>query len=129
MKLSRLVAYLNHLDQFDIKARAMMPLTELARLLVLSHRVVGINNTFKRFERLAELEPANAALYTQAGKAYEILMRTRALEGLSQDNSGRYISPDSLGKLQRQLLKNAFSPISELQEIVRIRFQLDYFRK
>ena len=118
-----------HRDQFDIKARAMMPLTELARLLVLSHRVVGINNTFKRFERLAELEPANAALYTQAGKAYEILMRTRALEGLSQDNSGRYISPDRLGKLQRQLLKNAFSPISELQEIVRIRFQLDYFRK
>ena len=118
-----------HRDQFDIKARAMMPLTDLARLLVLSHGVVGVNNTFKRFERLAELEPSNEALFIQAGKAYEILMRMRALEGLQRDSSGRYISPESLGKLQRQLLKNAFSPISELQEIVRIRFQLDYFRK
>lgn len=118
-----------HRDQFDIKARAMMPLADLARLLVLSHGVVGVNNTFKRFERLAELEPTNEALFIQAGKAYEILMRMRALEGLQHGNSGRYISPESLGKLQRQLLKNAFSPISELQEIVRIRFQLDYFRK
>jgi CBS domain-containing protein len=118
-----------HRDQFDIKARAMMPLTDLARLLVLSHGVVGVNNTFKRFERLAELEPSNEALFIQAGKAYEILMRMRALEGLQHDNSGRYIRPESLGKLQRQLLKNSFSPISELQEIVRIRFQLDFFRK
>ncbi|RIW18663.1 CBS domain-containing protein [Algoriphagus lacus] len=118
-----------HRDQFDIKARAMLPLTDLARLLVLSHQVVGINNTFRRFEKLAELEPNYAELFAQAGKAYEILMRMRALEGLQNQNSGRYIQPKSLGKLQRQLLKNTFSPISELQEIVNIRFQLDYFRK
>jgi CBS domain-containing protein len=116
-------------DQFDIKSRAMLPLTDLARLLVLSHQVVGINNTFKRFEKLTELEPGNAELFSQAGKAYEILMRMRALEGLQHRNNGRYIHPKSLGKLQRQLLKNAFSPISELQEIVNIRFQLDYFRR
>ena len=118
-----------HKDQFDIKSRAMMPLTDLARLLVLSHEVVGINNTFKRFEKLAELEPNNQELFTQAGTAYEILMRMRALEGLREGNSGRYIHSQSLGKLQRQLLKNTFSPISELQEIVRIRFQQDYFVK
>ena len=116
-------------DQFDIKSRAMLPLTDLARLLVLSHQVVGINNTFKRFEKLSEVEPGNAELFAQAGKAYEILMRMRALEGLQNRNNGRYINPKSLGKLQRQLLKNAFSPISELQEIVKVRFQLDYFRR
>ena len=116
-----------HRDQFDIKARAMLPLTDLARLLVLSHQVVGINNTFRRFEKLAGLEPNYAELFVQAGKAYEILIRIRALEGLQNRNSGRYIQPKSLGKLQRQLLKNTFSPISELQEIVRVRFQLDFF--
>jgi CBS domain-containing protein len=118
-----------HKDQFDIKARAMMPLTDLARLLILSHEVVGINNTFKRFENLALLEPNYTELFIQAGKAYEILMRMRALEGLKQGSSGRFINPKSLGKLQRQLLKNTFSPISELQDIVQIRFQLDYFSK
>ena len=109
--------------------RAMLPLTDLARLLVLSHQIVGINNTFRRFEKLVELEPSNAELFSQAGKAYEILMRMRALEGLQSKSNGRFINPKSLGKLQRQLLKNAFIPISELQEIVNIRFQLDYFRR
>lgn len=118
-----------HRDQFDIKARAMMPLADLARLLIFSHRAVKINNTFKRFEKLAELEPVNQELFIQAGKAYEILMRMRALEGLQNGNNGRYIDPEKLGKLQKQLLKNTFSPISELQEIVRVRFQLDYFLK
>jgi CBS domain-containing protein len=118
-----------HRDEFDIKARAMMPLADLARLLIFSHGVVKINNTFKRFEKLAELEPVNQELFIQAGKAYEILMRMRALEGLKHGNSGRYINPEKLGKLQKQLLKNTFSPISELQEMVRVRFQLDYFLK
>jgi len=116
-----------HRDKFDIKLRAMMPLADIARLLVLSHRVVGINNTFKRFEKLSELEPNYKDLFLEAGKAYEILMRMRAIEGLHSENSGRYITPESLGKLQRQLLKNTFAPIDELQKILRVRFQLDYF--
>jgi CBS domain-containing protein len=116
-----------HRDKFDIKLRAMMPLTDIARLLVLSYRVVGINNTFKRFEKLSELDTKNGELYLEAGKAYEILMRIRAIEGLNSKNAGRYIEPESLGKLQRQLLKNTFSPIDELQKIIRVKFQLDYF--
>jgi len=115
-------------DKFDIKLRAMMPLADIARLLVLSYRVVGINNTFKRFEKLADLEPNYRELMLEAGKAYEILMRMRAIEGLNSGSSGRYIQPEKLGKLQRQLLKNAFAPIDELQKIIQIRFQLDYFR-
>ncbi|MCS4436844.1 DUF294 nucleotidyltransferase-like domain-containing protein [Aquiflexum gelatinilyticum] len=114
-------------DKFDIKLRAMMPLADIARLLVLSHRVVGINNTFKRFEKLSELEPNYTELLIEAGKAYEILMRMRAIEGLKSGNSGRYIHPEDLGKLQRQMLKNTFAPIDELQKIIRIRFQLDFF--
>ena len=116
-----------HKNEFDIKSRAMMPLADLARLLILSHGVIGVNNTFKRFDRLVELEPNYEALFKQAAKAYEILMRTRALEGLKNQSSGRFIQPENLGKLERQLLKNTFSPISELQDIVKVRFQLDYF--
>lgn len=114
-------------DKFDIKLRAMMPLADIARLLILSHRLIGINNTFKRFEKMADIEPNYRELMLEAGKAYEILMRMRATEGLQEGNSGRYIQPEKLGKLQRQLLKNAFAPIDELQKIIRVRFQLDYF--
>jgi CBS domain-containing protein len=115
-----------HQDKFDIKLRAMMPLIDAARLLILSHNVLGINNTLKRFERLAELEPENREVFREAGKAYEIFMRIRVMEGLKSKDSGRFIQPESLGKLQRQLLKNAFIPIDELQKIIRIRFQLDF---
>lgn len=114
-------------DKFDIKLRAMMPLADIARLLVLSHKIVGVNNTFKRFEKLAELEPNYGELMLEAGKAYEILMRMRAIEGIKNQSSGRYISPEDLGKLQRQLLKNTFYPIDELQKIIKVRYQLDYF--
>lgn len=117
-----------HKNEFDIKARAMRPLADLARLLILSHGIVGVHNTFKRFEHLAKLEPIYEGLFTQAGQAYEILMRMRALEGLKSNNDGRFIHPESLGKLQRQLLKNTFTPISELQDIARVRFQLEYFQ-
>jgi CBS domain-containing protein len=116
-----------HKEKLDIKLRAMMPLSDIARIMILSHRVVAINNTFKRFEKLAELEPNHKELLIEAGKAYEILMRMRASEGLKSNNSGRYIDPSSLGKLQRQLLKNAFAPIDELQKILQVRFQLDFF--
>lgn len=116
-----------HRDKFDIKLRAMMPLADIARVLVLSHRVVGINNTFKRFEKIAELEPNHQELMLEAGKAYEILMRIRAIEGMRSLSAGRYIEPESLGKLQRQLLKNTFAPIDELQKIMKVRFQLDHF--
>ncbi|MCH7407844.1 DUF294 nucleotidyltransferase-like domain-containing protein [Belliella sp. DSM 111904] len=118
-----------HRDKFDIKLRAMMPLADLGRLLVLSHRVVGINNTFRRFEKIATLEPQYKELMLEAGKAYEILMRMRAIEGLKSGSSGRYIQPDALGKLQRQLLKNAFAPIDELQRIMSVRFQMEYFNR
>lgn len=114
-----------HQDKFDIKLRAMMPLVDAARLLVLSHQVVGINNTFKRFEKLAELEPQHREIFKEAGKAYEIFMRIRAREGIREGDSGRYVQPDNLGKLQRQLLKNAFVPIDELQNIIAVRFQLN----
>lgn len=114
-----------HQDKFDIKLRAMMPLIDAARLLALHHNLAGINNTFKRFEKLAELEPQHHEIFREAGKAYEIFMRIRVTEGMRSGNSGRYIDPDVLGKLQRQLLKNAFVPIDELQKIIAIRFQVN----
>lgn len=112
-------------DKFDIKLRAMMPLVDAARLLILSHGIADLTNTRKRFHKLAELEPAHAELFTEAARAYDIFMRFRTLEGLRADSSGRYIDPESLGKIERQLLKNAFYPINEIQKIIRVRFQLD----
>lgn len=116
-----------HKDEFDIKKRAMMPLSDAARLLCLSHGVVHIKSTLGRFQKLSELEPKNAALYQDAAQAYTILMRHRALSGLRNQDSGRYIKVGDLKKLEKQVLKNAFLPIREVQELISVRFQSAYF--
>jgi len=115
-------------DEFDIKLRAMMPLTDAARILILSKKLGKINNTFERFEKLAEVEPQNKELYEQAAEAYEILIRYRALQGLENKDNGRYLNPANLTKMQRLNLRNSFRPIKELQSILQVRFQVSYFR-
>lgn len=115
-----------HKDEFDIKSRAMMPLADAARVLILNARVGKINNTFRRFEKLAELEPHNQELFEQAADAYEILMRYRALQGLKNHNSGRFFAPSELAKMERINLRNCFQPIKELQALLTTRFQLSF---
>ncbi len=116
-----------HRHEFDIKARAMMPLCDAARVLTLQNKLAGINNTFRRFEELARREPQNKALYEDAADAYEILMRLRTLQGLQQHNSGRFFNPAELSKMERILLRNSFRPIQELQSLLKTRFQLGFF--
>jgi len=116
-----------HADQFDIKARAMMPLTDAARVLVLHNKIARVNNTFRRFDILAEREPQNRELFEQASDAYEILMRYRTMHGLKNRDSGRFFNPSDLSKMERLQLRNAFRPIRDLQSLLTTRFQLSFF--
>jgi len=115
-----------HKDEFDIKARAMMPLADAARVLALQHKLEGVNNTFRRFEALIEKEPHYPDLMEQAGEAYEVLMRYRTWQGLQHGNSGRFFSPGDLSKMERLNLRNSFSPIRELHSLLSTRFQLAF---
>ena len=115
-------------DQFDIKARAMMPLTDGARVLALSEGIRDITNTAERFQKLAELDSGNRQLFELLAGEYEILMRFRAIHGLKHNNTGRYFHPDELNKRQRIMLKNCFEPIKELQSLIKIRFNFQLFR-
>ncbi len=115
-------------DRFDIKKRVMLPLADAARLLALNERLAGVNSTIQRFHKLAELEPQNAALYRDAAEAYESLIRIRGLMGLRRQDSGRYFKPSELSRLQRLVLRNSFRPVTDLQTLVRVRFQLNLLR-
>ena len=113
-----------HKNEFDIKSRGMMPLADAARVLTLNAKVGNINNTVSRFEKLAELEPHNKELFERAVDAYETLMRFRAMQGLLNHDSGRYLRPSELAKSERINLHNCFRPIKELQSLLVTRFQL-----
>lgn len=117
-----------HKDAFDLKLKAMLPLVDAARVLTLYHALVGINNTPQRFRQIAKLEPANAELFEEAAASFEILQGFRARFAISDGYIGRYISPDKLSKLERQTLRNIFSIISEVQQLLEVRFQLAYLK-
>jgi CBS domain-containing protein len=113
-----------HKDQFDLKSRALMPLIDAARLLILSYNIKNKNNTIERFTSLAELEPQNEDLYYSCIDSFKILLHHRTKQGLTNNNSGRYVDLDSLNKSERLKLKGCFKPIKDIQELIKIRFKL-----
>ncbi|MBC2840364.1 DUF294 nucleotidyltransferase-like domain-containing protein [Robiginitalea sp. SC105] len=113
-----------HKDFFDLKLRALMPLTDAARVLILSHEIKSINNTAERFAKLAELEPNNRELFLSCGYATKALLKFRAKQGLLHGDSGRYIALDSLTKEEKIKLKRTFKTIKEVQELIAVRFKV-----
>lgn len=116
-----------HKDKFDIKTRALMPLIDGARLLILSQNIKGINNTYLRFKHLAMTEPKFSEIYINCAEAFLTLSKLRTLEGLKNDDSGQYINLEELSKPDREKLKNCFTPIKELEELIKDKFQLTQF--
>ncbi len=114
-------------DFFDLKKRALMPLTDAARVLILSHRVKSINGTAERYEKLAELEPNNRELFLSCSYATKALLKFRTKQGLLHGDSGRYIALDALSKEEKIKLKRTFKTIKEVQELLAIRFKIATF--
>lgn len=113
-----------HKDMFDIKARAIMPLVDAARLLVLSKNLKSFNNTILRFQKLAELESQNKDLFNACADAFKILLRFRTIQGMNLGDSGRFIDLRSLSKSDKLKLKGCFGPIKDIQELIKVRFNL-----
>ena len=113
-----------HKDFFDLKRRALMPLIDAARVLILSHGIKGISNTWERYDKLAQLEPSNKELHLACSHATKVLLKFRTVQGLLHHDTGRYIALDRLNKIERMKLKQTFKTIKEIQETVSIRFNL-----
>jgi CBS domain-containing protein len=114
-------------NKFDIKTRALMPLIDSARLLVMGQNIRGINNTYQRFRQLAVEEPRRAETYLNCAEAFLTLSRLRALEGLKYDGDGQFINLEEMSKLDRERLKNALLPMKDLEEIIKDKFRLTQF--
>lgn len=113
-----------HKDFFDLKRRALMPLVDAARVLILSHSVKSISNTWERYEKLAELEPNNKDLYMACSYATKALLKFRTKQGLLHHDSGRFIALEQLNKEEKMKLKRTFKTIKEIQELIAIRFKV-----
>ena len=114
-----------HKDFFDLKSRALRPLVDAARVLILSHSVKGISNTWQRYEKLAELEPNNHELYLACSYATKALLKFRTKQGLLHHDSGRFIELEQLTKQEKMKLKRTFKAIKEIQELITLRFKVN----
>jgi CBS domain-containing protein len=111
-----------HEDLFNIKTRALVPITDSVRTLVLGKHIAGALNTIQRLKILADGDPNNEKTYNDLADSFEVFMKFKAQEGLKNHSSGKFIKIDELTKLDRLILRQSFNPISEVQKLLSIRF-------
>ncbi|QLE00315.1 CBS domain-containing protein [Galbibacter sp. BG1] len=116
-----------HKDFFNLKKRALMPLTDAARVLILQHKIKNINNTAERFEKLAALEPENKELYLSCSYSAKALLKFRTKQGLLHNDTGRFIELETLSKEEKIKLKRCFKSVNEVQELIKLRFKITPF--
>lgn len=117
----------NNKGLFDIKNRALSPLIASARLLTLNMSIKGINNTYFRFKQLAIIDSKNSEIYLNCAEAFLELYKFKVKEGLKNDNSGQFINIEELNKIDKDKLKNALTPMRELEDLIKDKFQLTQF--
>lgn len=117
-----------HKNHFDLKARALAPYADVARLLALQHSCEE-TSTIDRFEQVATKEAHYSTLLKDAANAYEYLLRLRMVAAIRQSGSGRWIRLSDLSPLERQILKKALIPLRELQRMLAVRFQTHWFQR
>jgi CBS domain-containing protein len=104
-----------------------MPLIDGARLFSLSYNIRESSNTFLRFKQLAIKDPKNSEIYLNCANAFLTLSKFRTLEGLKDDSSGQYINLQELSKSDKEILKSAFEPMEDLEDLIKNKFQLTQF--
>jgi CBS domain-containing protein len=73
------------------------------------------------------VDPKHSEIFMNCAEAYIILLKFRTLEGLRNDNSGQYLNIEEFSKADREILKNALTPMRNLEELIKDTFQLTQF--
>ncbi len=111
-------------DQFNLKQRGLMPITDAGRVLALHYQIKNITNTADRFDKLSELVPENKELYTSCSYASKALLKFKTKNGLRQNDSGSFINLKELTKADKMKLKRCFKTISSVQELIQVKFKV-----
>lgn len=107
-----------HAGAFDIKARGLLPIVEIARACALAAGITATNTV----ERLRTLRAHGALPPTDADDlvaAYTFLLDLRLRHHLAQLDAGQpldnYIAPRQLSRVERRTLKEHFQVIADVQ--------------
>jgi len=113
-------------NKFDLKLRGLNPVVDAARVLSLD---LGIK-TQNTLERLAEIQKRgviDSQFYADLREAYEFIVYlqiSRHLDALAKGEApDNFLDPASLNGLQRKMLKESFSIVRQLQDMIEFRYQ------
>lgn len=116
-----------HPETFDIK-KAMMPITEFARIHSLKNSVSD-TNTLDRLHSLNNQNILSKNTYLELIQAYNILMQMRikhqvlAIE--NKKGPDNYVNPEKLTQIEQTALKNTFTQITSIQKKLSFEFTGD----
>ena len=108
--------------QFDLKLRAILPFIDAAKVLAAFAGKAHITGTTARLEAIKD--ESNAELIASSIHAYEILLELRSKFAQENNEQGRYINPDDLDSLDKQLLRNVLKTLEALQSHLKLKFKL-----
>lgn len=114
-------------EYFDLKNKVLTPLVNAARVLVLNKNIIGLKNTNQRYKMLAEIDEKNEDLFLQCAEAYHDVLWLKTEYGLKDEVDGDILPIKELTKLDITKLKSCIKVISQLQDLIKNRFQLTYF--
>lgn len=114
-----------HRGLFDVKLRAMKPVTEAVRVLALDRGVHALTGTLDRIEKMAADDRSIAGISRDVVEAYELFMRYRVLYGTKGEDAGRYLDLRKMSKQELRRLRSLFGSVSSLLTLVQVRYQLD----
>lgn len=119
-----------HDNTLDIKHRGIVPIIDLARVYALSTGQPAVN-TLERLEQAAKSKAVSEEGAENLIDAFELIGALRLRHQAEQLRQGRkadnYLSPDSLSRLERGHLKDAFAMINSLQDTLEQRYQAGRF--
>lgn len=128
---SRFVHDKGHKNEIDIKKGAIFAMTHGVRALALEHGIRATNGTvrIKELNNLGFLSKEDAAEMMEALEALNTFRLHYQLEKLSKgEKMDNYIPVESLGKLERDLLKDAIRTVNRFKKLVSYHFHLSSVR-
>lgn len=106
-------------DRLNIKLYGLVPLITCAKILSLRHGLME-TNTLERIEGLANTGVISADLREALEQTFQVLLKLKIQNNLVDIDEGKdfgnYVNPADLSIRQKQLLKEAFWTVSELQK-------------
>lgn len=117
----------SNIEEFNIKLRAIQPLTDIARVLLLSKNIVEITNTIERFSKLIQVDSKNKLIYEDCIESFLTLQEFRTEEGIKDNNNGNFVNISELSNQEQNKLKQSFIPLQNIQELIKDNFNFNLF--